>query len=170
MIKCFVIDDEQAAINVLIKFIERTADLKLVGSTTNPVRGISLIQKEEPDVVFLDIQMDGIEVLKRIHTISKVVFCTAYSEFAVQSYDLDVIDYLMKPITFPRFSRAIQRVTDTIYSRPSFSEEIVPNDYMFIKSGQRDIMIRIDLDDIDFVESLNHYVAFHTGNKKLWPI
>ncbi len=170
MIKCVIIDDEQDSINVLKKFITRLPELKLVGESTNPVLGIEIITSEMPDVVFLDIQMDqmsGIKVAKVIQENTKIVFCTAYPEFAVESYDLDAVDYLMKPVTFPRFNRAIQRVADTLASRPSVTEETIPDDYIYVKAGQRDKLLRIDLDDVDFVESQDHYIAFSLGNKKV---
>src|SRR5438046_5832475 len=111
MIRCVIIDDEQHAIDVLKKYIGRLGNLQLVGTETNPLAGIEIVKKEKPDVVFLDIQMDemsGIEVMKIIGNTTKVVFCTAYSEFAVTSYDLEAVDYLMKPIEFNRFAKAVQ--------------------------------------------------------------
>lgn len=169
MIRCVIIDDEQAAINVLKKYIGRLPNLELVGTETNPLLGIEIIRKEKPDVVFLDIQMDemsGIEVMKILGDSINVVFCTAYSEFAVTSYELDAVDYLMKPIEFSRFVKAVQRVTDTLAHQPSSGSEAIPNDYIFVKAGQRGKMLKIDLDDIDFVEGMNNYVAFHRGPQK----
>lgn len=169
MIKCVIIDDEQDAINVLKRFIEKLPNLKLVGESTNPITGLEIIKREEPDLVFLDIQMDqmsGIELAKAVQQDTKIVFCTAYTEFAVESYDLNAIDYLMKPVMFPRFTRSVQRVMDALASRPSVTEEAIPNDYIFVKAGQKEKMIRIDFDDIDFVESQDHYIAFYSGDKK----
>jgi DNA-binding LytR/AlgR family response regulator len=169
MIRCIIIDDEQPAINVLKKYIDRLPTLELIGTETNPILGIEMVKKEKPDVVFLDIQMDemnGIEVMKIITNDTLVVFCTAYSEFAVTSYDLDAIDYLMKPIEFNRFVKAVQRVTDAIAHQPCSNTDAIPNDYIFVKAGQRGKMLKIDLDDIDFVEAMNNYVAFHRGTQK----
>jgi two-component system, LytTR family, response regulator len=169
MINCVIIDDEQPAINVLKKYISRLPNLKLLGTETNPLEGIEIIKKERPDVVFLDIQMDemnGIEVMKRIGDITRVVFCTAYSEFAVTSYEMDAVDYLMKPIDFNRFVKSVQRVTDLIAHQPSSFTEPLVNDYIFIKAGQRGKMLKIDFDDIDYVEAMNNYIAFHRGNQK----
>lgn len=169
MIKCIIIDDEQPAINVLKNYISRLPDLKLIATETNPLLGIEIIKTEKPDLVFLDIQMDemnGIEVMKIISDITKVIFCTAYSEFAVTSYELDAVDYLMKPIDFNRFAKAVQRVTDSIAQQPSVFTEALLNDYIFVKAGQRGKMLKIDLDDIDYVEAMNNYIAFHRGNQK----
>lgn len=169
MIKCIIIDDEQPAINVLKNYISRLPDLKLIATETNPLLGIEIIKTEKPDLVFLDIQMDemnGIEVMKIISDITKVIFCTAYSEFAVTSYELDAVDYLMKPIDFNRFAKAVQRVTDSIAQQPSVFTEALLNDYIFVKAGQRGKMLKIDLDDIDYVEAMNNYIAFHRGSQK----
>ena len=169
MIKCVIIDDEQPAINVLKKYISRMPNLKLVGTETNPLLGIEIIKTTLPDVVFLDIQMDemnGIEVMKIIGDNTKVIFCTAYSEFAVTSYELEALDYLMKPIDFNRFVKSVQRVADVLTHQPSVFTEALPNDYIFVKAGQRGKMLKIDLDDIDYVEAMNNYIAFHRGPQK----
>ena len=113
MIKCFIIDDEQPAINVLSAYISQIQELELVGSDTNPVKGIEKIKLLKPDVVFLDIQMNemnGLDVMQILHKEIKVVFCTAYSQFAVESYDLNAVDYLMKPVSFARFMKTIDRL------------------------------------------------------------
>lgn len=148
MIRCVIIDDEQPAINVIKKYIDRLPNLQLIGETINPLAGIEIIKKEKPDVVFLDIQMDemnGIDVMKIIADDTLVVFCTAYSEFAVTSYDLDAI---------------------AMAAQPSICVEAIPNDYIFVKAGLRGKMLKIDIDDIDFVEAMNNYVAFHRGTQK----
>lgn len=166
MIKCVIIDDEQDAINVLKKFISMLPKIKLVGASTNPDLVLKIILKENPDVVFLDIRMDGITEAKAIPEKIKIVFCTAYPEFAVESYDLDTVDYLMKPVIFSRFARTIQPVIDALASKPSITEEAIPGDYIFVKTGQRGKLIRIDFDDIDLVESQDHYIIFYSGDKK----
>jgi DNA-binding LytR/AlgR family response regulator len=168
MIKCAIIDDEQPAINVLKKHIARLPNLVLVGTETNPILGIDIINREKPDVVFLDIHMDemsGIELMKILEDSVKVVFCTAYSEFAVTSYELDAIDYLMKPIEFNRFLKAVQRVTNALSHQLQTNTEAIPNDYIFVKAGQRGKMLKIDIDDIDLVEGMGNYVTFHRGTQ-----
>lgn len=169
MIRCVIIDDEQPAINVLKRYIDRIPNLELVGTETNPIAGIELIKNENPDVVFLDIQMEqlnGIEVVKILGDRTKIVFCTAYSEFAVTSYEFDAVDYLMKPIEFNRFLKAVQRVSDVLSHRSFCNLEAIPNDYIYVKAGKRGKLLKIDLDDIDYVEALNNYVAFHQGKRQ----
>ena len=153
MTNCFIIDDEQPAIDVIQNYIKQIPILHLVGSSTNPLQAIETIKKNKVDLVFLDIHMDemnGIEVIKHLDKNIKVILCTAYSEFAVASFDLDVVDYLMKPISFDRFERAIQRAThktkDAVF--PPVEKEII-NDYIFIKTEYKGKMINVDLVDID---------------------
>lgn len=170
MITCIIIDDERPAINVIERYIEKLPDFQLIGTTTNPIHGIQLIKQHEPDVVFLDIQMDemnGIEVMKAIGGITKVVFCTAYSEFAVESYELKAFDYLMKPIEYPRFSITAQRLTDTFGARSASAVTAIPNDYIFVKAGKRGKMIRVDFNDIDYIQGMSNYVAFVGPPRKI---
>jgi DNA-binding LytR/AlgR family response regulator len=169
MIRCVIIDDERQAINVIKKYVGRLPNMELAGAETNPLLGIELIKKEKPDVVFLDIQMDemnGIEIMKLLGKSTCVVICTAYSEFAVTGYDLEAIDYLMKPIEFNRFVKAVQRVSDTLSHKSTINDKAIPNDYIFVKAGQRGKMLKIDLDDIDFVEGMSNYVSFQRGSQK----
>ena len=117
MTKCFIIDDEQPAIDVIQNYIKRIPSLELVGASTNPMQAIEIIRKNKADLVFLDIQMDemnGIELAKKLDQNAKVIFCTAYSRFAVASFDLDAIDYLVKPFSFQRFERAVKRAIGAI--------------------------------------------------------
>lgn len=118
--RCIIIDDEKHCIAVVKRYIERLPDMALVGTATNPFVGIELIEKERPDVVFLDIEMDemnGIELSKRISENTCIVFCSAYSEAVVRRYGMNAVDYLMKPIEFNRFLKAVQRVSDVIKYR-----------------------------------------------------
>lgn len=163
MIRCIIIDDELPAIDVLKRYIERLPNFELIGFETNPVAGIELIQREQPDVVFLDIQMEelnGIEVAQLLGDSSKIVFCTAYSEFAVTSYEYDAVDYLMKPVEFGRFVKAARRVADSLQQQMTGGTELLPDDYIYIKAGKRGKMVRIDLADVEFVEALGNYVSF----------
>jgi len=172
MTKCFIIDDEQPAIDVIQNYIKRIPSLELVGASTNPMQAIEIIRKNKADLVFLDIQMDemnGIELIKHLKKDTKVIFCTAYSEFAVASYDMDVIDYLMKPISFDRFERAVYRAMKRIAGSPFLmNEKEIANDYIFIKTEYKGKMVRVDLADIDFIEGKNNYVAFHITNKVIF--
>lgn len=165
MTKCYIIDDEQPAIKVIQNYITKFPELELIGTATNPLIGIDEIKKLKVDLLFLDIQMDemnGIEVVKHIPKTVKIIFCTAYSEFAVESYNLDVIDYLMKPISFPRFEKAIYR---RILKQNEFYNVNINNDYLFVKTEQKGKLIKIDFDDIDFIEGKSNYIGFHINKR-----
>ena len=169
MIKCVIIDDEQPAINVLENYIKRVPYLQLVGTATNPILGIELINSTKAELVFLDIQMDemnGIDVMKVLPDNIKVIFCTAYSEFAVTSYELNAVDYLMKPIPFDRFASAIKKISPLNITSLANESVTTSNDYIFVKTEQKGKMVKIDLDDIDFIEAMNNYIAFYRGNSK----
>lgn len=170
MIKCVIIDDEQLAINVIELYVKKMPNLQLVGTATNPLLGIELVQQHKADLVFLDIQMDemgGIDVMKVLGPAVKVVFCTAFSEFAVTSYELDAVDYLMKPVAFTRFVKAVQRVSNVILSQTAMVPDAIPDDYIFIKAEQKGKMIKINVDDIDYVEGMGNYVAFRRGKERI---
>ena len=130
----FIIDDEQPAIDVIECYIKMIPGLQLVGTSTNPLQAIERIRKLKVDIVFLDIQMDemnGIDVMKQLDKDIKVVFCTAFSEFAVTSYDLDATDYLMKPIAFERFNKAVQKaIGKTTGIDDTSKNEEIDDDYI----------------------------------------
>src|SRR3954466_13077054 len=101
MISCIIVDDEQHAIDILVHYIGQTPFLKLVGTSTNPIEALQLVASQKPDLIFLDIQMpelSGMDFIKAINGRARVILTTAYSEFALEGYELDVADYLLKPI------------------------------------------------------------------------
>ncbi|WP_419802290.1 LytR/AlgR family response regulator transcription factor [Mucilaginibacter sp.] len=169
MIKCVIIDDEQPAINVIEGFIKKMPNLELMGTATSPILGMELIKKHKAALVFLDIQMDemnGIDVMQMLNPETKVIFCTAFSEFAVSSYELHALDYLLKPIPFNRFVKAVQRFTNETSASGDSGNGLIPNDYIFVKTEQKGKMIKIDLDDIDYIEAMSNYIFFHRGTQK----
>ncbi len=169
MIRCVIIDDERPAVNVLKRYVEKFPNLELIATTTNPVTGIEIIRKEKPDVVFLDIQMDimdGIDLTKTIGDNTKVVFCTAHFEYAVQSYDLNAVDYLLKPIEFPRFKIAVQKIIDSITGRLT-PVELIADDYILVKEGERGRMQKVDIDDIIYAKAMSNYVCIHSLPRKV---
>jgi len=169
MIRCYILDDEQPAIDVIKKYISRIPELLLVGTSTNPINAIEFIKKSTIELIFLDIQMDemnGLDVIKTLGNIYKYVLCTAYSEFAVNGYDLDAIDYLLKPITFERFDRALSRVDKRINSTNKFNN-ISIDDYIYVKTECKGKMLKIDLSDILYIEAKSNYVAFQLEQKKI---
>ncbi|MCF1713614.1 LytTR family DNA-binding domain-containing protein [Flavihumibacter sp. RY-1] len=170
MVRCMIIDDEKAAIDVLVNYVSKIEHLELIATATNPITGIDLINRHKPDLVFLDIQMEemsGIDILKIVGNHTRVIFCTAYSDFALDAFDYEAVDYLMKPIAFPRFMKAVQRAMGIIMAGKVAVVDTIPNDYIFVKTEQRGKLVKINYDEIDFIEGQKNYVAFHKGKEKI---
>lgn len=172
MINCIVVDDEQHAIDILVHYINQTPHLELVASFTNPIDALQTLAQQQVDLVFLDIQMpelSGIDFVKTIHGKSKVILTTAYSEFALEGYELYVVDYLLKPIRMPRFLAAVQKAVEQIGKKitaPS-QPDAPTDDYIFVKTEAKGKLLKINLDDIDYIESMKNYVAIHQGKQKI---
>jgi DNA-binding LytR/AlgR family response regulator len=168
MINCIIVDDEQHAIDILEHYVSQTPSLHLVGSTTNPVEGLHLVSNEKVDLVFLDIQMPeltGIDFIKTLQGRAKVILTTAYSEFALEGYELDVVDYLLKPVRLQRFLQAVQKAGAALKENEhtaSSDEE----DYIFVKTESKGKLLKINLDEIDYIEGMKNYVAIHRGGQK----
>ena len=167
MINCIIVDDEQHAIDILVHYVQQTPHLNLVGSYTNPIEALKVLGQQKIDLVFLDIQMpelSGIDFIKTIHGKSRVILTTAYSEFALEGYELYVVDYLLKPIRLPRFLAAVQKASEQINS--STPPESAEEDYIFVKTESKGKLLKINLADIDYIESLKNYMAIHCGGQK----
>lgn len=165
MIRCIIVDDEQPAIDVLRYYIGRIPSLELVAAFTDPLQALQFLNETTVDLLFLDIQMpelSGLDLVKAIRGKSKVILTTAYSEFVSEGYELEVADYLLKPIPFPRFLKAVQRVEET---NPN-EEPPVSDDYFFVKTELKGKVLKINIRDIDYVESMNNYIAIHHGGTK----
>jgi DNA-binding LytR/AlgR family response regulator len=170
MIRCAIIDDEKHAISVIENYIQYVPQLQLIGTTTNPLEGLEIVKSMQVDLIFLDIQMDemsGIEFTKLLPVNVKVIFCTAFPEFAVETYNLEAIDYLLKPIPLPRFLKAAQRASNKLLNSSLKKLEDIPNDYIFIKADQKGKMIKLNFDELVLVEGMKNYVAFHQGKTKI---
>ncbi len=158
--RCLVLDDEQHSVNILTEYIEKTPNLSLISALKNPIDAIPLIQSEQIDIAFIDVQMPnltGLQFLKLLNKNTKVVLCTAYSEYAIDGYELNVIDYLLKPISFDRFLRSIQKIEEN--NSPTIQNKASDNDdnYIFVKAESKGKFIKINLKDILFIEGLGNY-------------
>ena len=168
MIKCVIIDDEQHAIDVLKVHISKVPLLKVAFATTNPVKAFQYIQQNEADLIFLDIQMpelNGIQFLELLNGKVKVILTTAYREHALDGFEYGVIDYLLKPVLFDRFLKAVQKVinskgnkeTENLeFQRSSQSEK----EFLFVKTGVRNKIVKVLIKDIEYIESKGNYVTF----------
>jgi two-component system LytT family response regulator len=156
-LSAIAIDDEAYALKVLDSFSNKVKFIDLKGLFTDPFEAFEFLSKNEIDIIFLDINMpdiSGIEFVRRLQCSPMIIFTTAYSEHAVQSYDLGVVDYLLKPISFERFETACNRVVKLKFS----SEKEKPSNELFIKSGYQ--TVKLDLDQVVYVESCGNYMSF----------
>jgi DNA-binding LytR/AlgR family response regulator len=169
MIRCLIVDDEQHAIDIIVHYIKQTNYLELVSSTTNPVEALQIVVTQKIDLVFLDIQMpelSGIDFIKAINGKANVILTTAYSEFAIEGFDLDVVDYLLKPIRFPRFLTAVQKAVKAIAEKTEDTETKTEDDYIFVKTESKGKLLKINLGDIEYIEGMKNYVAIYRGGQK----
>jgi two-component system LytT family response regulator len=166
MTTCIIIDDEQHAIDVLTHYVNQIPSLEIVASFTNPLQALQFLNERSVDLLFLDIQMpeiSGIDLVRAIRGRSKVILTTAYSEFVSDGFELEVTDYLLKPVSFPRFLKAVQRVA----TPPGIPvEEDMAGDYFFVKTENKGKMLKINFKDIDYIEGMKNYVAIHHNGTK----
>lgn len=170
MIRCLIVDDEQHALDILLHYINQTPLLQLVASTTNPLEALQIVATQKIDLIFLDVQMpelSGIDFIRSINGKCKIILTTAYPEFALQGYDLDVVDYLLKPIRLPRFLTAVQKAATALNSTATEPPREQPeDDYIFVKTESKGKLLRINLADIDYIEGMKNYIAIYSGGKK----
>jgi DNA-binding LytR/AlgR family response regulator len=171
-LQILIVDDEPLARGILESYVEKMPGLEIVASCKNALEAFSILSKQTVDLVLLDINMpeiNGIELLKTLKNPPMVIFTTAYPEFAVASYDLNAIDYLLKPIPFERFLKAIDKVRGLLQNKqntdnttPSFSIE---NDILFVKTEGK--LVKIDLGQLLFIEGLKDYLKLWMESGKL---
>ena len=169
MTTCIIVDDEQHAIDVLEHYVKQIPSLRLLASFTNPLQALELLNREKVDLLFLDIQMpdiSGLDFIRAIEGRSKVILTTAYSEFVTEGFELEVEDYLLKPIPFPRFLKAVQRIQQAQPGIESSTAEPGVDDYFFVKTELKGKMLRVNFSDIDYIESMKNYVAIHHNGTK----
>jgi len=171
-VNCFIIDDEPLAINVIESYVDKIPWLNLTGTYTDPLEALEALSKKKVDLIFLDIQMpelSGIELIESLKTAPAIIFTTAFRNFAVEAYEMNGLDYLVKPIKFPRFLKAVDKYLESsqLPGIPHIvSTEVEPGKpAFFIKQGHE--MIRVDLVNVLYIESLGDYVKIHQENKTL---
>ncbi|MCD8740700.1 LytTR family DNA-binding domain-containing protein [Mucilaginibacter roseus] len=179
MIRCLVVDDEPLALNILEDYIAKMPFLQLVKATTNPIEALTLVQSGEADLVFLDVQMPeltGIQFLKIANGKAKVILTTAYPQYALEGYELDVVDYLLKPIAFDRFYKAVQKAQGIINPAAAVSTPVPAaapvqqqpdflSDFIFVKTEHK--IQKLYLHDILFIEGLKDYISIFTTNERI---
>lgn len=163
MIKCIIIEDEPLARMLLEQYIAKVSDFSLIAAFENPIGALTLLEHEAIDVIFCDIEMPeltGIDFLKTLNKAPVFIFTTAYSEFAIDAYTFGVCDYLLKPITFERFSICVERINKIIAPQPTSD-----SDFIFIKDGQKHI--KIILNEILYIKSDDDYIHIVCLERKL---
>ena len=165
-INCVIVDDEPVARNILETFVAKIPNLNLVKSCKNAMEAFEIANSQNIDLFFLDINMpdiSGLSLAKTINKKSKIIFTTAYREYAVDGFDLQAVDYLLKPIAFDRFLQAVNKFFETqsvISKQVEIKETSVKNDYIFVRSERK--MVKMNFDEILYVESLSDYIKIHT--------
>jgi DNA-binding LytR/AlgR family response regulator len=163
MINCIAVDDEKYALDLLIDNIRRVPFLHLVAVCKNGVEALRFLEREPIDLVFLDIQMpalNGLQLLRKLKIKPLVIIVSAFKSYALESYDLDVLDYLLKPISFERFMKAANKAND--YYQLIHKQKDSKPDYIFVNADYR--LVKIDIDTILYVEGMKDYVKFFVAN------
>lgn len=161
-LKCVIIDDEPLAVSLLKSYAEQTSFLELVGSFENPLLAIDLLQSGEVDLLFLDInmpQITGVDFAKTLPSDIKVVFTTAYDQYAIEGFKVNALDYLLKPISYPEFLKAANKALEWFRMTRVTTASVATNSNIFVKSGYR--VEKIDLNKILYIENQKDYVKFH---------
>lgn len=164
---CLIIDDEPLAQDVIEHYIRKTDFLHLQGKCSNVLQAFSVLSKTPSDLLFLDIHMPEIDGLSFIRTLKdppRVILTTAYSQYALEGYELNVVDYLLKPISFERFLKAVNKVREQQVPSPA-PEATAGSGELFVKSDGK--YLRVDCADILYVEGLRNYLMIHTTQKKI---
>ncbi len=164
-IKCIIIDDEPLAIQIIEKYLLEFQNFELVASFKNPINALPVLEEDDIDVVFLDInmpKMNGLEFVRNLESSPNIIITTAYREYAVDSFTLDVLDYLVKPIPFNRFLKSINKITQKVHLQRG-KENVQANDdsHIFLKVDKK--LVKIQFDDIFYIESLKDYIKIFTA-------
>jgi len=174
-ITCLIVEDEPLARNLMVAYVEKVPYLHLLKACSNPLDAIDFLRENSVDLLFLDVQMPeitGITLLKVLQKRPFVILTTAYSEYAIEGYELDILDYLLKPITFERFLKAVEKANQRMNISVTTMTETAITDktdskqnFIFVKDGTKQIKVR--LSDILYIESLKDYVRIYTKTQKI---
>ncbi|HMJ68192.1 MAG TPA: LytTR family DNA-binding domain-containing protein [Cyclobacteriaceae bacterium] len=165
--KCIIIDDEPLAIEILESYVARIDELELTGTFRNAIAAFSFIQQNPVDLIFLDIEMpklSGIEFLKTLKNPPKVIITTAYRDYAIEGFELEVIDYLLKPIPFERFLKSVGKVLARIET-PAQPQVSAQDSFIYFKVDKK--MVKTRIADILYIESIKDYVKVRTAEKEI---
>ncbi|MDF2193188.1 LytTR family DNA-binding domain-containing protein [Paraflavitalea sp. CAU 1676] len=172
IIRCIVVDDEPLPLELMEDYIRKTPFLKLVGTYSSPIEALSVVTKDHVDLAFLDIQMteiNGLQLSQLLKNRCKVIFTTAYPQYALNGFELDAVDYLLKPVSFERFLQSIGKAKELIAPETRIEIPVKKVDFspqtIFVKTGQK--IVQVAIDDILYIEGLREYIAIHTQHGKI---
>jgi DNA-binding LytR/AlgR family response regulator len=157
---CIIVDDEPLAVRLLQSYVEKTPDLTLLAAFTDPIEAINAIKQQQPDLLFLDIQMpniDGMELAQSLDAGTRVVFTTAFKEYAFESYEVNALDFLLKPIRYNKFLAAVEKARKLIAPQPAPTQQQLSTVFIRVDSEWRNISI----DSIVYVSGMKDYVMFY---------
>lgn len=166
MIDCLIVDDEEYCIDLLVLYAKQVPDLNIIKTTTNPMEAMGFINTKKIQLVFCDIQMpdiSGLDIAKAAVGKCKLIFTTAYSEFALDGYEHDVVGYLLKPITFPKFLAAFEKAKNII---STIDLQDVAIDHIYVNPGAKGKLMKIDFVDMNYIKSDRNYIIIYHGGKK----
>ena len=172
-IKCILVDDEPLALNLLESYTIQIPNLEVAGKFTHPVKALEFLQSNPVDLLLIDVQMpdlNGLELVSQLSVKPLIIFTTAYSQYAVEGFKVDAVDYLLKPIDFTDFQRAINKATELLELRSTKNTNIETNkEFLFIKSEYK--IIRINFGEIIYIQGMSEYVKIHlTGRKPVMSL
>jgi len=169
--KCIIIDDEPLARELIRGHVQKMENFEIVAECANAMEAMDKLRNNNIDLMFLDIKMpqiSGIEFLKTLKNPPKVIITTAFSQYALEGFELDVVDYLMKPVTFERFFKAVNKYFSTRSNQEiSLENENSMDDHAFIYVKENKKIIKIYLKEIHFIEGLNEYIRIHTDTRRV---
>lgn len=174
LLRCLIVDDEKLAQELLSTYVQKMPNLELVATCSTALQAMQVLQSQTVDLLFLDIQMPdltGLEFLRSLRHPPATILTTAYSEYAVESYELDVVDYLLKPIEFERFFQAVNKVnltnnhTQTAVNQSITNIQNTTKDHFFVKADSK--IIKVNIGDILYIEALQKYVRIHTTQQRI---
>lgn len=163
-----IVDDEPRAIELMERYIARFTDLRVAGTFRNGLMALEFLRQQPVDLILLDINMphlSGLALSKVISPDIKVIFTTAHAEFAVESYEVNAVDYLLKPISFERFAKAMQKVLSITEPKQQVLAVNSPEHFIYLKSGSR--LWKVNISDIDYLEKDGNYMTYYIGNQKI---
>ena len=166
--KTIIVDDERLAREEVKRALKKYTEFEIVGEASNVDEALTLIDKEEPDIIFLDIHMpekSGFDLLEELTTVPEVVFTTAYDQYAVKAFELNALDYLVKPLREERFVKTIEKVKHELVEKSEIKSDVIPmHRKIFIKDGEQCYFV--PLSEIYFIESLENYARLYFNNQK----